>query len=53
MKKYLIFMALIGISYYHDLRKDEQIMSRHQMRKVSVIIWCIIGYKGWSKVVFL
>jgi hypothetical protein len=43
-----------GISYYyHDLRKDEHIMSRRQMGGGSVMIWCAIGYKGRSEVVFL
>lgn len=39
--------------YYHDLRKDERIMSRRQMGGGSVMIWCAIGYKGRSEVVFL
>jgi len=39
--------------YYHDLRKDERIMSIRQMGGWSVMIWCAIGYKGRSKVVIL
>jgi IS30 family transposase len=35
--------------YYHDLRKDERIMtSRRQMGGGSVMIWCAIDYKGRS-----
>jgi len=38
--------------YYHDLRKDERIMSRRQIEEGSAMNWCAIGYKGRSEVVF-
>jgi len=39
--------------YYHDLRKDEKILSRRQMGGGSVMIWACIGYKKKGDIVFL
>lgn len=36
----------------HDLKKDECIILRRQMKGVSVTYWCTIGYSGSRKVFF-
>lgn len=43
-----------GYSYYfHDLRKEEVILSRRQMGGGSVMVWASIGYKKRGNLVFL
>lgn len=38
--------------YYHDLRKNERIMSRRQTGGGSVMIWHEVHYKERSEIVF-
>ena len=43
-----------GYSYYwHDLRKEERVLSRRHTGGGSVMIWASIGYQGKSPIVFL
>lgn len=37
---------------YHDLRRNERIISRHQIGGGSVMIFCAIDYKEQNKIVF-
>lgn len=39
--------------YFHDLRKEEQILSRNQMGEGGVILWSAIGYYGKAEIVFI
>jgi len=39
--------------YYHDLRKDERILSRRQMGGGSVMVWAFIGYEKKGDIGFL
>ncbi|MGR0317618.1 hypothetical protein, partial [Klebsiella pneumoniae] len=43
-----------GYSYYfHDLRKEEKILSRRQMGGGKVMVWASIGYKKKENLIFL
>lgn len=43
-----------GFSYYfHDLRKEERVLSRRQQGGGSVMIWACIGYENKGDIVFL
>lgn len=43
-----------GYSYYfHDLRKEEKILSRRQMGGGKVMVWASIGYKKKGNLIFL
>jgi transposase len=39
--------------YYHDLRKEQQLLSKRQMGGGSVMIWAGIGYNGILDVCFV
>ena len=39
--------------YYHDLRKEEQFLSRRHMGGGSVMIWAGIGYRGKTEIKFI
>lgn len=38
--------------YFHDLRKEEVILSRRQMRGGSVMVWAAIGHQKKTEIVF-
>lgn len=39
--------------YFHDLRKEEKILSRHQKSFGSVMTWAAMSYNGTIDIVFL
>ncbi|CAH2088125.1 unnamed protein product [Euphydryas editha] len=39
--------------YYHDLRKDELILSRRQFGGGSVMCWAAIGFEGKTEIIFI
>lgn len=39
--------------YLHDLRKEEQYLSRWQTGNGNVMVWAVIGYQGKTDINFL